>query len=106
MMAVIACWKANTTKQKNSKTLYGGSRCGILHNFHQEIEDEYLNLNFLTRDQERVELLAIVVGNGGIRKVVRAGFWGSHWLLGYKLSCNHVLPQPSESELSESEYDE
>lgn len=39
MMAVIACWKANTTKQNNSKALYDGSHCGILYNLHQEVDD-------------------------------------------------------------------
>ena len=63
MMAVIACWKANTTKTKKSKALYSGSHCGILHNFHQEVDDGYFNLNSLMGDHERVDLLAIVVGD-------------------------------------------
>ena len=63
MIAVIACWKANTTRRKNSKTLYDGSHCGILHNFHQEVDDGYLNLDSSMEDQGRVELLAIVVGH-------------------------------------------
>ena len=90
MMAVIACWKANTTKQKNSKALYDGSHCGIVHNFHQEVDDGYPNLNFLMGDQGRVDLLVIVVGSTDPEQScvldpgAAIGGWG--------ISCNHVLP--------------
>jgi hypothetical protein len=89
MMAVIACWKANTTKTKKSKALYDGSHCGILHNLHREVDDGYFNLNFLMGDQGRVDLLAIVVGNAPEKSCVLnsgalIGGWG--------ISCNHVLP--------------
>ena len=90
MMAVIACWKANTTKQKNSKALYDGSHRGILHNSHHEVDDGYPYLNFLMGDQGRVDLLVIVVGNADPEQscVLDSGAVIGGW----GISCNHVLP--------------